>query len=482
MSESDMHAFDALFMPRTVAVVGASSSKQTLGNTFLRRIREMGFAGEIYPIHPEADAIDGLEAWPSLALTPRPVDYAFVCVAASQVPQVIRGGAGRLRIAQVISSGFGEVSEGVALQADLLAAARESGCRIVGPNCLGLYSPRSGITFVEGASGKPGAVGVVSQSGGLGTDIVTRGERRGIAFSGVVTAGNCADVTPTELIEYYLADPNTQVVGAYLEQVRDGRRLFEALRAANAAKPLVILKGGRTEQGARAATSHTGALSGDARAWPALARQTGCVLVDTLDEFLDALLAFQLLGPRADRPTDRIVLFGNGGGTGVLACDDYARRGLALRPFEQATIDALRALRLPPGTSIDNPVDAPVATLRLHDGAIAGSILDAIYAHSAPDALVMHLNMASFRGRVPPGVMETLLAEALRVQQHYPGQAHLLLVLCSEGDPETEALKRGFRERALAAGVPVFDELAGAAAALAALRTVERFRQSRWLC
>lgn len=479
MSTADEDGLGALFMPRTVAVVGASSSRQTLGNTFLRRIREAGFAGEIYPIHPDADAIDGIKAWASLAHTPHPVDYCFICVAAAQVPPVIRAGRGRLRFAQVISSGFGEVAEGVSLQDELLAAARESGCRIVGPNCLGLYSPRSGITFVEGASGTPGQVGVVSQSGGLGTDIVTRGERRGIAFSGVVTAGNCADVTPTELIEHYLADPDTRVVGAYLEQVRDGRRLFEVLRAAKAAKPVVILKGGRTAQGARAAASHTGALAGNDRVWPALARQTGCVLVDTLEQFLDALLVFQCLHPRADRVTDRIVLFGNGGGTGVLACDDYARRGLALRPFESATVQALRALALPPGTSIDNPVDAPVATLRQRDGAIAGSILDAIYAHSAPDALVMHLNMASFRGRVPARVMHNLLAEALQVQQRYPGQAHFLLVLCSEGDPETEALKRDFRQSALAAGVPVFDDLINAAAALAALRAVETFQHTR---
>jgi acyl-CoA synthetase (NDP forming) len=471
--------FRALFAPRTVAIVGASASKATLGNTFMRRIREFGFAGVIYPIHPDASHIDGVPAWPSLAHTPQPVDYCFIVVGASRVPEVIRSGRGRVRFAQVISSGFGEVPDGVALQADLLAAARQTGCRIVGPNCLGLYSPRGGITFVEAASRTPGAVGVVSQSGGLGTDIVTRGQHRGIAFSGVVTAGNCADVTPTDLLEHYLADPDTRVLGAYLEQVHDGRRLFEVLRAAQAAKPVVILKGGRSAQGSRAAASHTGALAGNDRVWPALARQTGCVLVETLDEFLDVLLALQCLAPRGERPTDRIVLFGNGGGTSVLACDDFARRGLTLHPFEAASVAALRALRLPPGTSIDNPVDAPVATLRQDDGAIAETMLQAIHAHSAPDALVMHLNMASFRGRVPASVMENLLAAALRVQQRHPGQAHFLLVLRSEGDPETEALKRGFRELALAAGVPVFDELANAAVALAALRAVERFRQSR---
>ena len=479
MNAAGSDPFRALFAPRTVAVVGASATKATLGNTFLRRIREFGFAGEIYPIHPSAAQIDGVKACPSLAHTPQPVDYCFIVVAAAQVAEVIRAGRGRVRFAQVLSSGFGEVAEGAALQDDLLAAARESGCRIVGPNCLGIYSPRGGLTFVEAASATPGAVGVVSQSGGLGTDVVTRGQRRGIAFSAVVTAGNCADVSATELLEHYLADAHTRVLGAYLEQVRDGRRLFETLRAAKAVKPVVILKGGRSAQGARAATSHTGALAGNDRVWPALARQTGCVLVDTLDEFLDVLLALQNLAPRRQRPTERIVLFGNGGGTSVLACDDFARRGLTLCPFEPATVHALRALKLPPGTSIDNPVDAPVATLQQDDGAIAHTMLQAIYAHSAPDALVMHLNMASFRGRVPAGVMENLLTAALRVQQHHPGQAHFLLVLRSEGDAETEELKRRFRDLALAAGVPVFDDLVNAAVALAALRAVERFQHAR---
>ncbi|MEX2452281.1 MAG: CoA-binding protein [Rhodospirillales bacterium] len=469
--------YEPLFIPKTVAIVGASSSSETIGNTFLRRIKEFGFKGDIYPIHPKADEIDGYKAYPSLADTPKPVDYAYIAVGAAGVAKVIASAKGRLKFAQVISSGFGEVAEGVSLQQDLLAAARANNCRVLGPNCLGLYSPRGGITFVEASSAETGTVGVISQSGGLGTDIVTRGQRRGVAFSGVVSIGNCADLGPTELFEFYLADPQTKVIGAYLEQVRDGRRFFEALRAAKAKKPVVILKGGRTEQGSRAAASHTGALAGNESVWLALSKQTGCVLVDTLDEFIDTLLAFQNLEPRDDRPSDRIMLFGNGGGTSVLASDFYARRGLSMPPFDSKSVAALRALNLPPGTSIDNPVDAPVGTLRQGEGAIAEKIMDAIYAYSKPDALVMHLNMAAFRGRTPPSVMENLLKAAFRIQERYPGQAHFLLALRSEGDPETEEIKRHFRRIALDAGVPVFDELSNAAIALAALKFYETFKR-----
>lgn len=469
--------FGPLFMPKTVAIVGASSTSETIGNTFLRRIKEYGFKGDIYPIHPKADEIDGCKVYPSLAETPKPVDYAFIAVGAASVAKVIASAKGRLKFAQVISSGFGEVAEGVSLQQDLIEAARTNDCRVLGPNCLGLYSPRGGITFVEASSPDIGSVGVISQSGGLGTDIVTRGQRRGVKFSGVVSIGNCADLGPTDLFEFYLADPQTKVIGAYLEQVRDGRRFFESLRAAKARKPVVILKGGRTEQGSRAAASHTGALAGNESVWLALSKQTGCVLVDTLDEFIDTLLAFQNLEPRADRPSDRIMLFGNGGGTSVLASDFYARRGLSMPPFDPKSVAALRELNLPPGTSIDNPVDAPVGTLRQEEGGIAEKIMDAIYAHSKPDALVMHLNMAAFRGRTPPSVMENLLKAAFRIQERYPGQAHFLLALRSEGDPETEDIKRHFRQIALDAGVPVFDELSNAAIALAALKFYETFKR-----
>src|SRR5262249_58288299 len=151
--------------------------------------------------------------------------------------------------------------------------------------------------------------------------------------AGVVTVGNCADVGPSELLEYYLADAQTRVVGMYIESAGDGRLLFEMLRAAQAKKPVVILKGGRTRLGKMAAASHTGSLAGDDRAWVALSRQTGCVLAETLDEYLDALLTFQQLTPHPQHPTQRVVLFGNGGGASVLATDFFARCALPLAPF-----------------------------------------------------------------------------------------------------------------------------------------------------
>jgi acyl-CoA synthetase (NDP forming) len=228
-----------------------------------------------------------------------------------------------------------------------------------------------------------------------------------------------------------------------------------------------------------AAASHTGALAGDDRAWVALSRQTGCVLVETLDDYVNTLLTFQVLTPRAQRPTRETVLFGNGGGASVLATDFFARAGLDVVPFTQPALEALAALRLPPGTSITNPVDTPVGTLQQDDGGVAERILEVIYGLARPQALVMHLNMSAFVGRTKADILGNVTQIALRVQARYPGQSHFLLVLRADGEPQLEERKREFRARAVALGIPVYDELDAAARALAALAGYERFLHSR---
>jgi acyl-CoA synthetase (NDP forming) len=379
----------------------------------------------------------------------------------------------------VISSGFGEVDEGRELQEELAAAAREGGMRLIGPNCLGIYTPRGRVTFAEIGPEEVGSVGIVSQSGGLGTDIIRRGLAHGLKFSGLITVGNCADIGPNDLLQFYLADPQTKVIGMYIETAKDGRQLFEILRGARAVKPVVILKGGRTSQGRAAAVSHTGSLAGDDRAWVALSKQTGCVLVETLDEFIDTLLAFQMLAPQPRHPTRGVALFGNGGGASVLATDCFARLGLDVEPFGREAVDALAALKLPPGTSITNPVDAPVGTLQQDDGRVAEKILEIIYASGRPEALVMHLNLSAFVGRTKPEVLDNLVHAALRVQARYPGQAHFVLVLRSDGEPVLEQRRQRFRARALEFGIPVYDEMLNAGCALSALQRHERFLHAR---
>jgi len=468
--------FKPLFEPKTIAVVGASSTGITIGNTFIDRLHETGFPGAIYPIHPKAETIADLPVYSSLSETPEPIDYAYIAVGADRVTPMLRAANGRVRFAQVISAGFGEVATGKMLQDDLVTAGREGGCRVIGPNCLGLYTPRGRVAFAKGASMEQGSVGVISQSGGLGTDIIRRGHIRGIRFSGLLTVGNSADIGPNDLLEFYLTDPATTVIGLYLEDAKDGRRFARIMSGAS--KPIVILKGGRTKAGQAAAASHTGSLAGDDRVWDALAAQTGCILTETLDDFLETLLAFQMLQVRANWPTERVVLFGNGGGTSVLATDYFSKLDLTINPLGGATLSALEALNLPPGTSVVNPIDTPVMTLQTDEGRVAEKILDAVYASGQTDAVVMHLNLASFQGRGPVDPLDNLIQAAVRTKERYPGQAHFLLVLRSDGEATLDDIKRKYRTRANEAGIPVYDELSNAARVLHSLAKLERFRAS----
>ena len=468
-----LETFRPLFEPKTVAVLGASTKDVAIANTFVRRLKAFGYDGAIYPIHPTAPEVEGLKAYPDLASTPEIVDYAYVAIGAARIPDAIAAAAGRCRIAQVISSGFGEVDEGKALEAELAEKARAAGVRVIGPNCLGTYSPRGKLTFPSGAPQELGCIGVVSQSGGLSTDIIKRGQWRGLRFSGLVTIGNSADVKPHELLAYYLADPLTKAIGLYIEDVKDARAFCKLLRSTKAGKPVVILKGGRSGQGRLAAASHTGALLGDDKAWYALAKQAPVALVATVDAFIDTLLALQHLTLRPDRPTRAVTLFGNGGGSSVLGADAFAEAGLDVLPYAEAARERLEALGLPPGTSVANPIDTPVRTLQERDGLVAGEILDIVYDHASPDAIVMHLNLAAFVGRGTGDPVDTLFEVVARTQAKRPGRAHFLLALRTDGSADLDERRRHYREKARDVGIPVFDEIAPIASVLANVRHLE---------
>ncbi|MEK7862957.1 MAG: acyl-CoA synthetase, partial [Chloroflexota bacterium] len=344
-----------------------------------------------------------------------------------------------------------------------------------------VYSPGGGLAFIGGCSPEPGSVGVITQSGGLGVDVILRGQSRGLRYSGLVTLGNSADVSPSELVEYFLADPDTRVIGIYAEDIKDGRAFFRALRAARGAKPVVVLLGGQTSQGRHAAASHTGSLASGAELWRGLAQQTGICITRTLDEFLDVLLAFQALSPRRARPTRRCVLFGNGGGTSVLAADAFGRRSLDVSPMPQPAVDALSALDLPPGTSVVNPIDAPAYTLRQEEGRIAERILEIVVERGEPDAIVMHINLPVFIGSTDQRAdfLQNIVDAALRVRARHPGRAHFALVLRSDGAEPSERRRREFRDTAVRQGIPVYDEMANAADALAGMAFFERYLAAR---
>ncbi len=347
--------------------------------------------------------------------------------------------------------------------------------RVIGPNCLGVYSPLSRVTFTERTSPEPGSIGIVCQSGGLGIDIIRRGQNRGLRYSGLVTVGNCADVQPYELLEYFIQSDQTSAIGLYLESASSGRQLFETLRAAASKKPVVILKGGSTGQGRRAVASHTGALASSERGWQALSAQTGAVLVDHLDAFLDVLLAFQTL-PLRTVPTRRVALFGNGGGTSVLGTDAMSRAGFDVAPLGTETIARLEALKLPAGSSVLNPIDVPAGALQQNEGRSAREILQILSASGDVDALVMHINMTVVLSFRHVDMLGNLIDALLHIKSDKASTTQVALVLRSDGDRDVEERKREYRQQAVKSGIPVFEELVPAARALASLKHVETFR------
>ena len=476
-----MDAFAPLLQPRSIAVVGASSSGSGPGNEFIRRTRRYGYDGRIVPIHPTAPEVEGLATSASLAALDEPVDFAYVSVGATAAVAALEDAHGKVRFAQVMSSGFSEQEDGAALERRLVENARRAGMRLLGPNCLGCHSPRGRVTFVGDALAELGPVGFASQSGGLSVDVISRGQNKGVRFSGVFTIGNSADLGPADFLELFLADDETRVIAFYLEDVKDGWRFFQRLREAKGAKPVILLLGGQTDQGSRAARSHTGSLALDIRLWRGVAAETGAVIVETVDQLVDAMLTLQMLEPRWQTPTRRVVLFGNGGGTSVLASDAFARVGLEVSPLGDQSRRKLEALGLPAGSSLANPIDVPAGSLRRRDGAFAGEILDIVMRETPPDALVVHVNLPVFAAYSDQrtDVVAGILNEVVRVRELAKRRTHVVLVLRSDASSGIDERRRQDRQKALLVGIPVFDELAEAAYALAALATVERRLCSR---
>ncbi|MET0773492.1 MAG: bifunctional acetate--CoA ligase family protein/GNAT family N-acetyltransferase [Candidatus Limnocylindrales bacterium] len=350
------HPLDAIFRPRGVAVVGATEREGSVGRTILWNLISSPFGGTVYPVNPARRAILGIKASSSLTAIGEPVDLAIIVTPPPSVPGLMEECASLgIRGVIIISAGFREVgAEGAALEQEVLRTARAAGIRVVGPNCLGVMSPVSGLnaTFAAGMA-SPGSVGFVSQSGALLTAVLDWSLREGIGFSHVVSLGSMADVGWGDLIDYLGDDPHTQSIVMYMETIGDARSFLSAAREVALTKPIVVIKPGRTAQAARAAASHTGSLAGSDEALAAAFRRVGVLRVDRIGDLFGAaeLLARQ---PRPRGPNLTIVT--NAGGPGVLATDTLIGGGGRLTELTEerrARYDVV----LPPTWSHGNPVD-----------------------------------------------------------------------------------------------------------------------------
>jgi acyl-CoA synthetase (NDP forming) len=357
--QDSVHPLDYLFHPRSIAVVGVSGKPRDWGggNMFLKGLQQFGFPGPLYPVNPHVEEVLGLPCYPSLSAIPGPVDHVISSIPASGVlPLMDDATAKGVRSIHFFTAGFRETGdeERIALEREVLARARAAGIRLIGPNCMGLYCPSSGVSFGGDFPKEPGGVAFISQSGLNGEDLVHHAALRGVRFSKVISYGNATDLDESDFFEYCTADPETKNILSYIEGVKDGRRFQRALRAASAVKPTVVLKGGLTNAGDRAARSHTGSLAGSPQVWDALCRQAGVVSVDGLEELVDMAVTFHLLQPPRGRGVAIIVV---GGGSSVLAADRAEKLGLKIPPLSEDVQAKLRAFTPLAGTSIRNPLD-----------------------------------------------------------------------------------------------------------------------------
>lgn len=363
---------DPLFAPRSVAVYGASASDPgKLGN----RLLKAGVA-DLVCVHPSAAEVDG---WPAVPSLDRAVDLALVSVPAGRAEQAVGDAvAAGARVVVVLSSGFGEAGPaGRAIEERITTTARAAGARLVGPNCMGVVSHLGGDAWLNGSyfwsvPRVPGGLSFVSQSGAFGGMFLSEVRRRELGFARFVSLGNSPDVTVTDALAWLAGDPATEVIGVFTEGLRDGREFVAVAREID--KPVVVLKGGRSTAGARAAAGHTGSLAGSARAYAAAFDRAGVVAVGESAEFFDALTAFSTPLTRAPRGRAVAVLTISGG-PGVLAADAAERYGLSLPALSAARQSKIQALA-PEFAALANPVDLTPQCVPANFGPAIAAVYD----------------------------------------------------------------------------------------------------------
>lgn len=357
--------YETLLHPEAVAIVGAAREEGKVGNVILRNLVSNGYRGKIYPVNPKATGeILGIRAYPSLASIPEPVDLAVIVLPASVIIDSVRECVKKkVKFAIVISGGFSEIGEeGKELEHKLLEVIENSGTRIIGPNTVGVYFPAAklstALNLPERSSFPPlGTIAFISQSGALGLQTLDTISEYGTGISAFVNLGNRIDLSEEELIRYFADDPGTSSIVLYLESFHDGNKFFEAARAVSKTKPIVVLKGGRTESGAKAAFLHTGSLSTNAEVVKGVFDQVGVVQAYDETELMDYGKALAYQKPLAG---GRIAIVTTAGGLGVITSDYIASEehgvGLLLAKLSDSTKKKIRDIIVPIG-SPENPID-----------------------------------------------------------------------------------------------------------------------------
>jgi len=450
---------DAFFKADGVAVIGASDDITKIGGRPVQLLRKYGYAGPIYPINPKGGTIQGLQAYASILDTPTAPEMAILAVPVDATLQAVRDcGSRGVRGVIVLSAGFAEAGpEGAALQAELVRVARNHGMRLLGPNCLGAVNVVDRLVgsfsiALEQSMPPAGQVGIVSQSGNIGSFTMRNMAERGLGVSRFIATGNEADVDVADGIAALAHDADTRIILCCMETCRDAGRLIAALDMARRQhKPVIVLKIGATEQGQAAAASHTGALMGSDAVFDAVFRRHGVLRVRSLEELLDVGHAAALLGAQRLPSTDAVTLVAASGGFGIMMADAMVQAGMSLPQLADSTRALIREAVPTAGTN--NPVDASAQMSARPD--ILLKMLTALQSDANGSTLVLLLALSLYNPRLRGVYLEALS----KVRASHPDR---LLLIISQGPPDAVA-------EINALGIPVFPSIPAAASGLAGL-------------
>jgi len=472
-------ALDVMTHAKSIAVVGAARARRGGFPGMFGCLRNFGYPGRLYPINPKVEEISGIKTYPSLISLPERVDLVIISVPAPFVPDALRDcvASGNKNI-HIFSSGFKESGEeeGIHLQKEIEKIAREGGLRVVGPNCMGFYIPASRMLTWTAASKESGPISLISQSGGNAQEITNyTSNRYGIYFSKSISYGNALTLDSTDFLDYLAHDDETRIINMYLEGVKDGRHLLDLVTETNRHKPVIIYKGGLTESGARAVSSHTGSLAGGEKIWKAFFRQSGAVPVDSLEEMADVTLAFHHL---EKTPGKKTTVLGFGGGIGVAVADSCARSGLELPELSSETIKKLRQFIPPAGTMIRNPIDAVIAFIDLN---LFGKVLNILTTSGEIDNFIISVPLDWLFGKEKGGTHIEKIASYLAQEGRKHTQGKPLVVVWRQYEPAPEIRKwvAVMEKILLPAGIPVYDGLPRAVVALSKLAEYSAFQKEQ---
>ena len=393
------YSLEEVLHPRSIAVVGASDEGR--GSQFFGCLVDFGFKGELYPVNPKYTEVMKIKAYPTVKDIPGPVDFVISAAPAPQIPQIMRDCAQKgVKGIHLFTARFSETGreDAAELEREVLRIAKEGGVRIIGPNCMGVYYPKLGMSFQPQFPKVSGSIAFASQSGQAAGEIINKTTQRGAFFNKAISYGNAIDFNEVDFLEYFAADPEAKVIMMYIEGPKNGSRLFNILREVTKTKPVVIVKGGRGKAGTRATASHTASLAGAIEVWNTMVSQAGAVSASSIDELVDLAVSFYFLPPITGR---RVGVVAGAGGATVMAADQCEEAGLDVLPLPQEIREELRSQGVQIWDWISNPADF---SINMGDEAFGPmDLLKMMAKHPDFDLIIASINIPGWGGGPPGG-------------------------------------------------------------------------------